>query len=124
VVLRGDRRVDEDLRDVLVLHEVPALLFELVEQLLAVAVVDLRGLGEWCLADVLGRRQIPGEEGERDQATGDRQTDEGDQESDQERREDRGLRAKSALLGLVVPIRSSTERVIACRGARNASILD
>jgi len=106
------------------LHQVPALLFELVEQLLAVAVVDLRGLGEGCLADVLGRRQIAGKEGERGQPTGDRQTDESDQESDQERREDRRFRAESALPGLGLPIRSSTERMIACRGAWNASILD
>jgi hypothetical protein len=123
VVLGRDRRVDEDLGDVGVLHDLAALLLELVEQLRAVTVVDPRRLGERGLADVLGRRQVTGEEGERDQPTAERQTDEGDQESDQDRRQDRGFGTEPLPLGLL-PVRPAAERMIACRRARNASILD
>ena len=86
VILRSDRRVDEDLGNVLVLHQFPALLLELVEELLRVAVVDLGRLSERRLADVLRGWQVTGEERERHQPTGERQADEGDQESDQHRR--------------------------------------
>jgi hypothetical protein len=96
----------------------------LVEELLAVAVVDLGRLGEGCLTDVLGRREVAGEEGERDQPAAERQTDEGDQESDQDRRQDRGFGTEPLPLGLLVPVRPASERVIVGRRARNDSILD
>src|SRR5207237_8350422 len=106
---------------VLVLHDLAPLLLELVEQLLPVTVVDLRGLGQGVFADVLGRRQVVREEGERDQAADDRQPDERDQESDQDRREDRDLATQAVPLRPAVLVRSAPERMIARRRARDAS---
>ncbi len=65
LVLGGDGRIDENLRDLVVADDLAVLLRELIEKLRAGPVVDLRRLSQGLLRQVLRGRKVNGEERER-----------------------------------------------------------
>ncbi len=105
--------VDEHLRDVFVRRDLAALFLELVEQLGAGAVVELRGLGERIAREVLGGGQVLGQAGERDAAGDDQEGAGREEEGEQARGDEEAQTAeRSAAPEPLRAIRPAAERVV------------
>src|SRR5207237_9507584 len=112
----GDRRVDDQLRDRVQGDDLASLDLELVEERLAVPVVDLGRLGQRVPGEVFGGWQVGGEKRERAHRAESGEREEGDDQRDHDRGHDREPAANAAPTPAPqLAIRSAPESVAAWR---------
>jgi hypothetical protein len=115
LVLGRDRGVHDQLGQLVVPHDIAPLLLELIQEVVAVAVVELRGERQRVFREVRGVREVGAEEGERRDGTDGRQGDTGDEDRGEDRREDREPAANAApSRAPKLLIWPPPERVVAC----------
>ena len=124
LVLGRDRRVDDQLRDRAQRNDLPSLDLELVEERLSIPVEDLGRLGKRVPGEVFRGWQVGGEKRERAHRAESGEREEGDDQRDHDRGHDREPAANAAPTPAPqLAIRSAPESVVACRIARDGSIV-